>query len=144
MGKVGSLRSKFAQENRAAYASLMKYNRSLLDEVFPRESIRWNYEKVIDEAKKFSTKREWAACSPKSYGAAQRHGWLNDHCLHFPNDRICVARKVINIDTGEIFDSAQLASLFYTQSKSSVSNAIRRNARCGGFHWAYYDENNHL
>ena len=50
-------------------------------------------------------------------------------------------RAVINLDTGEIFETVRLASESIGRNKSGVSNACRgERSRCGGYRWAYLDE----
>ena len=50
-------------------------------------------------------------------------------------------RKVINLDTGEVFDTLQSASEFVGKNKSGISNACRgAQSMCGGYRWAYLDE----
>ena len=49
-------------------------------------------------------------------------------------------RKVINIDTGEFFDSIAIASRKYNLNRSHISavcNGTRK--RCGNYRWAYVD-----
>jgi hypothetical protein len=45
----------------------------------------WTKEKVLVEAKKYKTNREWSKKSDKSYGAATRNGWL-DECREHMDD----------------------------------------------------------
>lgn len=48
-------------------------------------------------------------------------------------------RKVINLDTGEIFESIKDAAKKYSFKSSSGISAVARNKRksCGGFRWSY-------
>ena len=47
------------------------------------------------------------------------------------------SKKVLCIETGEIFDSASAASRYLNHSTSSVECAIRRGYKSGGYHWKY-------
>lgn len=46
-------------------------------------------------------------------------------------------KKVMRLDTGEIFDSATLAAKIVGFSISAVSVAIRRKTKCAGTYWEY-------
>lgn len=50
--------------------------------------------------------------------------------------------KVVNLDTGQIFNSAKEAALIYglKEGKSIIQCCKRKNKTSGGYHWAYYDE----
>lgn len=50
-------------------------------------------------------------------------------------------RKVVNVDTGEVFDSLREAAESVDRNKSGISNACRREKgdRCGGYRWSYLD-----
>jgi len=51
------------------------------------------------------------------------------------------ARKVINIDTGLIFDTIQEAAKCYKITYSNISNCCAgRIKTSGGYHWKYFDE----
>lgn len=47
------------------------------------------------------------------------------------------ARKVRNIDTNEIFLTITSAGQKYGVSACSISDSIRRNGKCAGYHWEY-------
>lgn len=47
------------------------------------------------------------------------------------------AKKVMCLETGLIFESASKASSYLCKNPLAVSNAIRRNQRCGGYKWKY-------
>jgi len=51
-------------------------------------------------------------------------------------------KKVINLDTGEIFESAIFAADAYgIKSRVNIANACRKEgASSGGYHWQYYEE----
>lgn len=51
------------------------------------------------------------------------------------------ARRVINLDTGEIFDSLKSAAEHYGLSEGNLCGCCRgKHKRCGGYHWAYADQ----
>ena len=51
-------------------------------------------------------------------------------------------KKVINLDTGEIFESAIFAADVYgIKSRVNIANACRKEgASSGGYHWQYYED----
>lgn len=55
-------------------------------------------------------------------------------------DAYWAKKKIINIDTEEIFDSITSAALKYNCTPESISSSIRRNGKSCGFHWKYYGE----
>lgn len=59
---------------------------------------------------------------------------------YFKNS-MCSKKKVMNIDTGEIFNSIQEASLAYGAKKrsSSITNAIKNNYKAFGYRWKTVD-----
>ena len=47
-------------------------------------------------------------------------------------------KKVINLDTGEVFDSATLAAESVNRSKGAITHAVKgRSKSCGGYRWEY-------
>jgi predicted GIY-YIG superfamily endonuclease len=62
--------------------------RKLLDHLFAKHNtdgfatVRWTREKVIDEGKKYETRRQFALGSATAYYAALREGWDVDVCAH--------------------------------------------------------------
>ncbi|MBO5704523.1 MAG: GIY-YIG nuclease family protein [Alphaproteobacteria bacterium] len=51
------------------------------------------------------------------------------------------ARKVICIDTGEIFDYIRLAAIAKNLNHRNISSVCNgRRKTCGGYHWRYVDE----
>jgi len=57
-----------------------------------------------------------------------------EHCLK-------LSKKIICIDTGEIFLSIKVASEKYNISRSSISNCLKKRAKSSGnLHWEYYYE----
>jgi len=48
------------------------------------------------------------------------------------------SKKVICVETGQIFNSAREASGFLGLNDKAVSNSIYQNCKSGGFHWLLY------
>ena len=48
-------------------------------------------------------------------------------------------RKVICVETKEVFQSARAASMVLGYSKGAVWQAINKGYKCGGYTWEYYD-----
>lgn len=44
-------------------------------------------------------------------------------------------KQVINIETGEIFETRAAAARKYNVSKTAINNAIKRKGICCGYHW---------
>ena len=55
-------------------------------------------------------------------------------------DKRTIKRKVMNVQTGEIFENTTQASLSMGMHKGSVCKAISRGGKCGGYNWIYVDE----
>lgn len=51
--------------------------------------------------------------------------------------RVFTSTKVVCIETGEVFESATLASLRLGLGPSAVRKSIFRNGACAVFHWKY-------
>lgn len=47
------------------------------------------------------------------------------------------ARKIVNLSTGEIFETLKEANEKYGLSRSAIGNAIRRKTKSAGFYWDY-------
>lgn len=50
------------------------------------------------------------------------------------------ARQVINLTTGQVFDTIQQAGQSINLSDNAIRNSINRNHKCGGYKWAYVEE----
>ena len=50
------------------------------------------------------------------------------------------ARQVINLTTGQIFDTVKQAGQSVNLSDNAVRNSITRNTKCGGYKWSYVEE----
>ena len=50
-------------------------------------------------------------------------------------------KKVINMDTGEVFESIKAAAAKYGCTNVTISNNVRGKTKTAvGFHWQYYKE----
>ena len=57
------------------------------------------------------------------------------------NNGLSHKKPVINIDTGEIFDSAKDAEIYYGVAHGAVSHVCRGNHKtCLGYVWKYVDK----
>ena len=57
---------------------------------------------------------------------------------HKKNISKAMRKKVINLDTGEVFDSATLAAESVNRSTGAITHAVKgRSKSCGGYRWAY-------
>lgn len=49
------------------------------------------------------------------------------------------AKKVMCLETGEVFTTVKEAEEFINVSRSAITQAIKRNGSCKGLHWRYVD-----
>ena len=105
----------------------------------------WNYEK--NELQPFeltigSDKLIWWICKDCGYEYQLSPYRKNRNQI---SCRICQKRmnahkrKVINLDTGEIFDSLQDAANSIGISYTNISMACRKGTKARGYRWAYYE-----
>jgi len=99
----------------------------------------WSLKKCAKIASKYSTRGEWRSKHRASYFVAVDRNWLNACTLHMPLSQ--AQRKVLCVETSEVFNTAKTASLKLGLAAAAVSASIRHNTRCGGYKWAYCDEN---
>ena len=68
------------------------------------------------------------------------HNWVNnlrwvDYIDNGRNKRKFEYKQVINIETGEIFETRAAAARKYNVSKTAINNAIKRKGTCCDYHW---------
>ena len=107
---------------------------------------KWDKNACKLEALKYKSRQEWRDKQSRSYSKSCENGWLNEFTKHMPlpSNR---STKVINLDTGEIFTSAQKASFAIKLNKDAVGGLLRSNGKektAGGYRWAYCDENGNV
>ena len=131
-------RTEFQKGNGAAYVAA--YRNSWLGEccVHMPKPVVHTLESCKEEARKYKTRAEFKRGNEGTYAAARVNSWLEECCAHMPYN--VSFKKVINLDTKEIFSSARRASLKLGLSKGAVNSAIRRNKKCKGYRWAYCDD----
>ena len=79
--------------------------------------------------------------SKRKMSEAQKGKKMSDESRAKISENHARKRKVINLDTGEVFDTLQSASEYVGKSKSGISNTCRgAQESCGGYRWAYLDE----
>lgn len=122
------------------YKWLMKNNPTLLDKRLPNTRIKWNLEICKINALKYKTRKEWETQSVSAYTIAHKNGWLEECCAHMEKSKTA-KRKVKNLDTGEIFESITAAG---SGNAAGIRRAIKDNIKCGGYRWAYCDENGNI
>lgn len=68
----------------------------------------------------------------------ERHAKLREQNKNL--DRTYQQKKVINVDTGEVFDSIKEAAMKYHLKETHISRVCRgKRKRTGGFRWKYFD-----
>ena len=68
------------------------------------------------------------------------HNWVNNlrwtnYIDNGRNKSTEAYKQVINIETGEIFETRAAAARKYNVSKTAINNAIKRKGTCCGYHW---------
>ena len=110
--------------------------------------IEWDYEKNGDLTPDMflanSGKKVWWKCSTCGNvwqaKIIYRNKKQNIGCPECSRKTNYNAKKIINIDTGEVFESAAEASRKYGIGKSSICTNLKgKTKRAGGFRWKYYD-----
>jgi hypothetical protein len=112
---------------------------------FPKIAKEWDYIKNGDLSPEEITPganfKVWWKCSKgHSYQA-----WLNDRtgkrktgcpkCSY-----LAKAKKVMCIETGEIFESSKLAAESVNKKSVSISHCAKNaSSTCGGYHWKYVE-----
>nr|DAL56493.1 MAG TPA_asm: intron associated endonuclease [Caudoviricetes sp.] len=52
------------------------------------------------------------------------------------------AKKIRCIELNKVFDTVKDALEFINRTRSSLCDAMKRNGKCGGYHWEYVEEVN--
>lgn len=83
-----------------------------------------------------------------SNGTVKKHQYCSKECFNVHQRRLNSGennpnygkgKKVINLETGEIFDNATRASEKYDVTLQGILQAIKRESKCKGFHWKYLE-----
>lgn len=98
----------------------------------------WGFLDCVNDARNYNTRNDWKSNS-SGYRAALRKGWLEACCEHMKSP-VTSKKRVKNLDTGEIFESARQASLKMGLSHNAVNRAIKKGAMAGGCYWIYCNE----
>lgn len=120
-----------------------------LFERFPEVVKDWDYEKnkevVIEGVSAGSVRRFHWKCHKCGFEYMSTPANRTKHgCPRCARVKTINAslRKVINIDTGEVFPSLKAAGEKYGGTSKGISNACAGRVKTAyGFHWAYYDNN---
>ena len=109
----------------------------------PHIAQEWNYDKNIDiqpsAVTKNSNKKVWWKCKNGHEWPASVNNRTNGrgcpYCSKLSHSRI------LNVETGEIFESYSEASKKYKISVTPISNCCKgKQQTAGGYHWKYFDE----
>lgn len=110
----------------------------------PELASEWNYEKngklLPSQITLHSNKRVWWKCKKGHEWEATVNNRSKGRTCPFCRESRCI--KVINLDTGEIFESiGEAAETIDGKSKGNISSCCAgKRPTAGGFHWAYYKE----
>lgn len=126
--------------NRALVGELNPFYGKVPEEAVKASVISRTGKKLSDEQKKkISESHKGKKHTPEhveKYSAAQR-GVPRARGSECKN-----SRKMLCIETGEIYDSARIAASVLGVSPSALTNSIKRNQKCCGFHWAKLENSN--
>jgi hypothetical protein len=124
-------------------AGLLAAGESFL-EVNPNAALDWDYEKNFplkpEEVTHSSGKRVWWKCHQCGYEWQTTVNHVNQgtgcrHCKHQEN-YAKKRKKVLNLDTGEVFESMTKAAENYGIDASSISMCCRGKTKtAGGYRW---------
>lgn len=62
---------------------------------------------------------------------------MRKNSAHLSGGRNPAARKILNKDTGEVFETVKDAGKSVGVSDNAIRNSIRRKSKSGGFYWRY-------
>lgn len=66
---------------------------------------------------------------------------MREHHADVSGGKNPIAKRVLCIETGQIFDYAGDAAKFINRSKSAITNCCTgRSKTSGGYHWKYVEE----
>ncbi|MBO4583887.1 MAG: hypothetical protein J5756_02340 [Clostridia bacterium] len=126
--------------------SLAAAKKNGLLDLHPEIASEWDYKKNdadITSISSGSTKKYWWICpNGHSYLAAVNHRVNGTGCPECGKEKTkkAVSRSVINLDTGEIFDSLDSAGKSCGGLKSGIFRGCQNsNKKVYGYHWAYVD-----
>lgn len=109
----------------------------------PHIAQEWNYDKNIDiqpsAVTKNSNKKVWWKCKNGHEWPASVNNRTNGrgcpYCSKLSHS------KILNVETGEIFESYSEASKKYKITVTPISNCCKgKQQTAGGYHWKYFDE----
>lgn len=103
---------------------------------------KWTLNMCKEDALKYKTKKEWSENSYNALQASVNNGWYEECTKHMIEN--CYIKKIINLDTKKIYTNMTLASNSVNKNKSSLHRAIKFKGKCGGYRWAYCDENGNI
>ena len=103
------------------------------------ENIKWPKEACITDAAKYETKIQWDKASPYAYRKALDCGWIEECSAHMKSNKgRCQKKAVINLTTGDSFDSLRAAAKQFKLNENAIGNVLAGRAKkCGGFEWKY-------
>ena len=62
------------------------------------------------------------------------HAWKHGLCRNIVT---CKAKSVVNVETGEKFESIAEAERAYNVASGAIGHAIRNGKKSMGYHWQY-------
>lgn len=103
------------------------------------ENVKWTKDECMKDASRFRTKKEWQTASAYAYVKAIDKGWLEDCSAHMVSNKGWNQKKsVINLTTGDMFDSLREAAKEFNLKENAIGNVLAGRAKtCGGFEWNY-------
>ncbi len=131
-------------ETRAAQSLKLKALRQAdeyRDAVSRRQKEVWRSKELRDALSRKALDRWSRPGFREKSSAAFSAGWRSESArASRSGGRHYLARRVVCVDTGQVFDTVLAAAKFAGVTKSSqINRAIERNGKCGGYTWRFVD-----
>ena len=106
------------------------------------------YNSITEAEKAYNIKNILKCCKDWRYTSGGYH-WCFEEDIDFfeikpqidRKNRNGLAKKVVNIDTGEEYDTISDASKAINRNVSTLCEAIKKGLKCAGYHWKYAEKN---
>lgn len=128
-----------SKSNGRSFAFTQSKLASIARQKYWEENAKWPKHACIQDASNYKTKKEWDISSPYAYRKALDYGWMDECSAHMSSNRGRHQKKaVINLTTGDVFDSLRAAARKFDLNENAIGNVLAGRAKkCGGFEWNY-------
>lgn len=135
--------SEFKERSPNAYAAICRkpYGSDVLSSMSRKHKIsgHWDLKTCMADAAKYETRIQWHKSSSYAYKKALDCGWMEKCSAHMKSNKGEDKKKaVINLTTGDSFDSLRAAAKQFKLNENAIGNVLAGRAKkCGGFEWKY-------